>query len=106
MREDNTTNRAALRNHKFTHFMDLPCLLGALQRRKNSKKSEITIEVGGWVQVLLGIFFFFGKSSQNSPKPVLIFWSTVVPATSGHLWFGAKVALRVRWPLVAGKGNS
>ena len=22
-------------------------------------------------------FFFFGKSSQNSPKPVLIFWSSI-----------------------------
>ena len=32
--------------------------------------------VGGWVQVSLGIFF--GKSSQNSPKPVLIFWSSTV----------------------------
>ena len=30
--------------------------------------SEITMEVGGWVQVSFGIFF--GKSSQNSPKPV------------------------------------
>ena len=33
------------------------------------------MEVGGWVQVSIGIFFFF-KSSQNSPKPVLIFWSS------------------------------
>ena len=32
--------------------------------------------------------------------------STVVPATSGHLRFGAKVAPRGRWPLVAGNGNS
>ena len=32
------------------------------------------MEVGGWVQVSLGFFFF--KSSQNSPKPVLIFWSS------------------------------
>ena len=34
------------------------------------------MEVGGWVQVSLGIFFC-GKSSQNSPKPVLIFWSSI-----------------------------
>ena len=27
---------------------------------------------------------------------------TVVPATSGHFRFGAKVAPRGRWPLVAG----
>ena len=32
--------------------------------------------VGGWVQVSHGIFFC-GKSSQNSPKPVLIFWSSI-----------------------------
>ena len=36
------------------------------------------MEVGGWVQVSLGIFF--GKSSKNSPKPVLVFWSST-PAT-------------------------
>ena len=29
------------------------------------------MEVGGWVQVSLGIFVC-GKSSQNSPKPVLV----------------------------------
>ena len=40
-------------------------------------KCEITMEVGRWVQVSLGIFYFFGKSSQNSPKPVLIFWSSI-----------------------------
>ena len=28
------------------------------------------MEVGGWD-------FFFGKSSQNNPKPVLIFWSSI-----------------------------
>ena len=33
-------------------------------------------KVGGWVQVSLGIFFL-GKSSQNSSKPVLIFWSRI-----------------------------
>ena len=31
---------------------------------------------------------------------------TVVPATSGYLRFGAKVALRGRWPLVGGNRNS
>ena len=31
------------------------------------------MEVGGWVS--LG--FFFCKASQNSPKPVLIFWSSI-----------------------------
>ena len=34
------------------------------------------MEVGGWVQVSLGIFFC-GNSSHNSPKPVLIFWSGI-----------------------------
>ena len=32
--------------------------------------------------------------------------NTVVPATGGHFRFGAKVAPRGRWPLVAGNGNS
>ena len=32
--------------------------------------------------------------------------TTVVPATSGHLRYGAKVAPCGRWPLVAGNGNS
>ena len=35
------------------------------------------MEVGGWVQVSLGFLFVFGKSSQNSPKPVLILWSRI-----------------------------
>ena len=39
------------------------------------QKSEITIEVGGWVQVSLGTFFY-GQSFQNSPNPVLILWSS------------------------------
>ena len=34
------------------------------------------MEVGGWVQVSLGTLFY-GKSSQNSPKPELIFWSSI-----------------------------
>ena len=34
------------------------------------------MEVGGWFQVSLRIFFG-GKSSKNSPKPVLIFWSSI-----------------------------
>ena len=33
------------------------------------------MEVGGWVQVSIGIFF--GKSSQNISKPVLIFWDSI-----------------------------
>ena len=37
---------------------------------------------------------------------VIISGYTVVPATGGHLRFGAKVAPRGRWPLVAGNGNS
>ena len=34
------------------------------------------MEVSGWVQVSFG-FCVCGKSSQNSPKPVLIFWSGI-----------------------------
>ena len=47
-----------------------------LAKKQKFQKSEITMEVGGWVQVSLGICIFF-KSSQNSPKPVLIFWSSI-----------------------------
>ena len=35
------------------------------------------MEVGGWVQVSLRIYVLFVKSSKNSPKPVLIFWSSI-----------------------------
>ena len=48
--------------------------LKGLCKEKKFQKSEITLEVGGWVQVSLGIFFG-GKSSQNSSKPVLIICS-------------------------------
>ena len=34
------------------------------------------MKMGGWVQVSLRIFFC-GKSSQNSSKPVHIFWSSI-----------------------------
>ena len=44
---------------------------GALQRRKNLKKSEFTMKLGGWVQVSFRILFL-GKSSKNCSKPVLI----------------------------------
>ena len=50
--------------------------LGALQRIFLLQKSEITMEVGRWGQVSLG-FLFFEKSSQNSPKPVVIFCSSI-----------------------------
>ena len=39
--------------------------LGALQRKKR-KKSKITMEVGGWVQVSLGMFCV-----ENRPKIAL-----------------------------------
>ena len=35
------------------------------------------MEVHGWVQVPFGICLFVGKSSQNSPKPVVLFWSSI-----------------------------
>ena len=31
----------------------------------------------GWVGLVLIRIFFLGKSSQNSPKPVQIFWSSI-----------------------------
>ena len=37
------------------------------------QKSELTMEVSGWVQVSLGIFFL-GKSCQNCPKQVQLYW--------------------------------
>ena len=50
-------------------------LLGALQRDKIPK---IRYYYGsGWVGPDVGFFFFFFKSSQNSPKPVLIFWRSI-----------------------------
>ena len=51
--------------------------LGALQRKK-SKNPRLpgTMEVGGWVQVSLGIFWV-ENLLKNSPKPVLIFWSSI-----------------------------
>ena len=50
----------------------------ALQRKK-LPKSEITMEVGGWSRSHSDFFFFLGKSSQNSPKPVIMFWSSIGP---------------------------
>ena len=35
------------------------------------------MEVSGWVGPGPTRIFFVGKSSQNSPKPVLIFWSSI-----------------------------
>ena len=46
----------------------------------------------------------FGNTFSEIDAPENLY--TVVPATSGHLRFGAKVAPRGRWPLVAGNGNS
>ena len=43
---------------------------------KKIQKIRVYYGGGGWVQVSLGIFVC-GKSSQNSPKPVLIFWSSI-----------------------------
>ena len=42
--------------------------------KEKIQQSEFTLEVGGWVQVSFGIFF---KSSQNSSKPGLVFWSSI-----------------------------
>ena len=49
---------------------------GLCTERKNSKKTRLLWKwVGG--SRSHSEFVFFGKSSQNSPKPVLIFWSNI-----------------------------
>ena len=48
---------------------------GLCKEKKFLQKSEITMEVGRWVQVSLG--FFLGKSSQKTSKPVQMFWSSI-----------------------------
>ena len=53
-------------------------LLRGFANKHKFQKSEITMEVGGGgggVQVSIGIFF--GKSSQYSYKPELIFLSSI-----------------------------
>ena len=55
---------------------NMNALRGSAKKKEKIQKSEITMEVGGWVQVSFGIFFC-GKSCQNGPKPVLVFWSTI-----------------------------
>ena len=54
-----------------------PHRLRGFANKTKFQKSEITMEVGGWVGQGLTLKFFFGKSSQNSSKPVLIFWSSI-----------------------------
>ena len=41
------------------------CTVRGLAKKKKKKKSEITTEVGGWVQVSLGFFW------ENRPKTAL-----------------------------------
>ena len=57
---------------------------------------------------LFGIFdmCFIRQCSVQCDANIHLEYDTVVPATSGHLRFGAKVALRGRWPFVAGNINS
>ena len=47
---------------------------GALQRKENAKIPSL---LGKWVGGSRSHSEFFFKSSQNSSKPVLIFWSSV-----------------------------
>ena len=51
--------------------------LRAMQRKKIQKIRDYY--GSGWVGPGLTQNFFFFKSSQNSPKPVLIFWSSIGP---------------------------
>ena len=43
------------------------CALGGFVKLKKCKKNDISMEVGGWVQVSLGKF----KKMENHPKIVL-----------------------------------
>ena len=68
---------------KWTDFVDDSCptrlhkmylaQVWGLAKKSKIQKSEFSLEVGGWIS--LGIFF--GKSSQNSSKPVLICCSSI-----------------------------
>ena len=57
----------------YRHYYNV---LRGFAKKKKFRKSDITMEVGAWVQVSLG-FLFCGKSSQNSSKQVLIFCSSI-----------------------------
>ena len=58
------------------HYCHRWLQLGALQRKKKFKKPRLLWK---WVGPGLtrNFLFCFGKSSQNSPKPVQIFWSSI-----------------------------
>ena len=57
--------------------------------KKKFKKSEITMEVDG--SRSYSDFVCFGKSSQNIPKPVLIFWSSISCVFCLHIYTLLKV---------------
>ena len=65
-----------IRLHLVEHTDIIITYLGALQRKKNS---ENPILLWKWVRGSRSHsdFCFVGKSSQNSSKPVLIFWSSI-----------------------------
>ena len=53
-------------------------MLRGFAKKKKFKKSEIPLEVGGWSKASLGICLFVeNRPKINSPKPVLIFWSSI-----------------------------
>ena len=67
------TRASSIESRLFYHWV--AAVRGCAKKNK-FQKSEITTEVGGWVQVSLG-FLFCWKSSRNSSKPVQIFWSSI-----------------------------
>ena len=73
-----TTEKSGNQSHQLEKMLKISknLSLRGFAKKKKFKKSEITMEVGGWVQVSRN--FFFEKSSQNSPKPVIIFWSNTM----------------------------
>ena len=74
--EEDADQRERDRLHLFT---SLTSMIPAKRLCKENKIPKIRDYYGsGWVgQGLTRIFLVFGKSSQNSHKPVLIFWSSI-----------------------------
>ena len=54
---------------------------------------------------LYRVLYIYGFTQHLTNSNNAIVAATVVPATAGHRWFGGKVALRGRWPLVTGNGH-
>ena len=73
----------------------------------NSRVAELLLRITDIYQ--LKIFQIYAQTTSHSDEETdnidSAIDNTVVPATAGHRWFGAKVAGRGRWPLVTGNGH-